>query len=109
MGNLCLPLSSVPVAITGDDDESGMGRREEEQKGILRVDMEWVDAMAQGLKSICWLELEIEDERVGAKTKREFCARLQERLNEEREAGRTDVVVKFVERVASAGNIVDAV
>jgi len=108
MGNLCLPLSVLPAAVT-DDHESGMKGGEEEQKGVLRVDMEWVTAMVQGLKSICCLELEIEDERVGAMTKREFCARLQERLNEEREGGRKDVVVKFVESVTSTGKIVEAV
>jgi hypothetical protein len=85
-----------------DQPEIDQQKRTLEERGILNVQMEWVMDGLLRMKSVRWIELEIEDEDVDREVKLAFCAELEHVLSElrSREDGwMDDVKVVFVEKV----------
>lgn len=85
-----------------DDWVSSVEKQEHKERGILNVQMEWVIDGLLRMKSLRWIELEIEDEDVDRDIKLEFCAELENILTELRnrdDGWMDDVKVVFVERI----------
>jgi hypothetical protein len=89
-------------APSNTDSEFSEEKKKHQERGILNVQMEWVINGLLSMKSLRWIELEIEDEDVDRGVKLEFCAELETTLSElrNRDDGWTDgVQVVFVERI----------
>ena len=87
-----------------DLDQSGIyqEKRTLEERGLLNVQLEWVMDGLLRMKSLRWIELEIEDEDVDREVKLAFCAELERVLSELRnreDSWMDDVRVDLVERV----------
>ena len=85
-----------------DQAEIDQEKRTLEERGILNVQMEWVMDGLLRMKTLRWIELEIEDEDVDREVKLAFCAELERVLSEPRnreDGWRDDVKVVLVERV----------
>lgn len=83
-----------------EDDSPEKWRHQE--KGILNVQMEWVIDGLLRMRSLRWIQLEIEDEDVDLAVKLQFCAELANLLSElrDRDDGWIgDVKVAFVEKI----------
>jgi hypothetical protein len=92
--------SSSPDAET--EAHVSLEREKEKERGILNVQMEWVIDGLLRMKSLRWIELEIEDENVDRDVKLEFCAELESCMMELRNRDDDwmgDVKVVFVEPI----------
>lgn len=88
---------------TGGEQANSRDRENEKQRvgGILDARMEWVVDGLLRMKSLRWIELEIEDEDVERGVKLEFCVELENVLSQLRnrdDGWMDDVKVRFVER-----------
>jgi hypothetical protein len=75
---------------------------EMDKRGLLNTNLEWIQYGLVLMKSLRWIELEIEDECMSRDTKLSFCQELSNVLNDKRDRsdGWTgEVEVIFVERV----------
>lgn len=76
--------------------------QEQEDKGVLDVQSEWVQQGLLKMKSLRWLELELEDENVDRSDKMAFCQELEEEMNKREvdssQVWKDPVKVVFVEK-----------
>ena len=80
------------------------------ERGLLNVQMEWVNDGLLKMNSLRWIELEVEDEDIDRCVKLEFCAELEKYLTELRnrdDGWLGDVKVVFVEPIVDVDDNVE--
>jgi hypothetical protein len=77
-------------------------RKEGNDRGVLDVNLEWIEGLKK-MRSLRWVELEIEDENISRETKLSFCQELETHLSTNH-INHTKII--FIEKIKAEEKVV---